>query len=70
MRFLQGGDFEPDYTFTRTAFDFDANGSAVIVHLNPDRGEPGVTGASGGARIACGVIQLVPDSDDDFNIGR
>lgn len=49
---------------------FDANGSAVIVHLNPDRGEPGVTGASGGARIACGVIQLVPDGDDDFNIGR
>lgn len=40
---------------------FDANGSAVIVHLNPDRGEPGVTGASGGARIACGVIQLVDD---------
>ena len=49
---------------------FDANGSAVIVHLNPDRGEPGVTGASGGARIACGVIQLVPPEDDDFNIGR
>ena len=49
---------------------FDANGSAVIVHLTPDRGETGVTGASGGARIACGVIQLVPDSDDDFNIGR
>jgi Cu-Zn family superoxide dismutase len=47
---------------------FDANGSAVIVHLNPDRGEVGVTGASGGARIACGVIQLVPDDDDDFNI--
>ena len=40
---------------------FDANGSAVIVHLNPDRGETGVTGASGGPRIACGVIQLVPD---------
>ena len=51
-------------------FRFDANGSAVIVHLNPDRGETGVTGASGGARIACGVIQLVPDDDDDFNIGR
>jgi Cu-Zn family superoxide dismutase len=49
---------------------FDTDGSAVIVHLNPDRGQPGVTGASGGARIACGVIQLVPDSDDDFNIGR
>ncbi|HEX2271778.1 MAG TPA: superoxide dismutase family protein [Pyrinomonadaceae bacterium] len=49
---------------------FDANGSAVIVHLNPDRGETGVTSASGGPRIACGVIQLVPDDDDDFNIGR
>lgn len=40
---------------------FDADGSAVIVHLNPDRGQTGVTGASGGPRIACGVIQLVPD---------
>jgi Cu-Zn family superoxide dismutase len=47
---------------------FDANGSAVIVHLNPDSGQPGVTGASGGPRIACGVIQLVPDDDDDFDI--
>ena len=35
----------------------DADGSAVIVHLNPDRGINGATGASGGARIACGVIQ-------------
>ena len=35
---------------------FDANGSAIIVHLNPDQGITGVTGASGGARIACGVI--------------
>ena len=48
----------------------DADGSAVILHLNPDRGQPGVTGASGGARIACGVIQLVSDDDDSFNIGR
>ena len=38
---------------------FDADGSAVIVHLNPDRGITGVAGASGGPRIACGVI--VPD---------
>jgi hypothetical protein len=40
---------------------FDANGSAVVVHLNPDRGMTGVTGASGGPRIACGVILLVND---------
>lgn len=38
---------------------FDANGSAVIVHFGPDRGLPGVAGASGGARVACGVIQPV-----------
>jgi Cu/Zn superoxide dismutase len=37
---------------------FDANGSAVIVHQNPDRGIPGVTGASGGPRIACGVVEM------------
>ncbi len=49
---------------------FDTNGSAVIVHLNPDSGQPGVTGASGGPRIACGVIQVVPDDDDDFDIGH
>jgi Cu-Zn family superoxide dismutase len=37
---------------------FDANGSAVVIHLNPDLGINGVVGASGGPRIACGVIQL------------
>ena len=38
---------------------FDADGSAVIVHLNPDQGVPGPhqSGVSGGPRIACGVIQ-------------
>lgn len=35
---------------------FDADGSAIIVHLNPDSGQPGITGASGGPRIACGVV--------------
>jgi superoxide dismutase, Cu-Zn family len=36
---------------------FDANGSAVIVHQNPDLGLNGVAGASGGPRVACGVIE-------------
>ena len=38
---------------------FDADGSAVVVHANEDRGEPGVTGASGGARVACGIVTRV-----------
>jgi superoxide dismutase, Cu-Zn family len=39
---------------------FDANGSAVIVHLNPDQGITGPTGSgvSGGPRVACGVIEM------------
>jgi Cu-Zn family superoxide dismutase len=37
---------------------FDANNSAVIVHLNTDNGGPGVAGTSGGPRIACGVIEV------------
>ena len=36
---------------------FDANGSAIIVHQNPDLGANGVPGASGGPRVACGVIR-------------
>lgn len=38
---------------------FDANGSAIIVHANPDQGVTGPTGSgmSGGPRIACGVIE-------------
>jgi len=39
---------------------FDANGSSVIVHLNEDQGTTGVPGGSGGPRIACGVITLIP----------
>ena len=37
---------------------FDADGSAVIVHGNPDQGTTGEpkSGVSGGPRIACGVI--------------
>jgi superoxide dismutase, Cu-Zn family len=34
----------------------DGDGSAVIVHLNEDQGTTGVSGGSGGPRIACGVI--------------
>ena len=38
---------------------FDADGSAVIVHGNPDQGTTGESksGVSGGPRIACGVIE-------------
>jgi superoxide dismutase, Cu-Zn family len=44
---------------------FDANGSAVILHLNPDRGITGAVGASGGSRVACGVIEMLSDDDAD-----
>lgn len=38
---------------------FDADGSAVIVHLNPDQGITGAAGSGvgGGARAGCGVIE-------------
>jgi superoxide dismutase, Cu-Zn family len=42
---------------------FDMNGSAVIVHLNPDQGITGMAGASGGPRLACGIIQMLSDAD-------
>jgi superoxide dismutase, Cu-Zn family len=37
---------------------FDADGSAIILHANPDQGITGehASGVSGGPRIACGVI--------------
>lgn len=37
---------------------FDQDGSAVIIHADPDQGITGApkSGVSGGARIACGVI--------------
>ena len=37
---------------------FDEDGSAVIIHGNPDQGTTGASGSglSGGPRIACGVI--------------
>lgn len=38
---------------------FDANGTAIIVHANPDQGITGApkSGVSGGPRVACGVLQ-------------
>ena len=36
---------------------FDDNGSAVIVHVDPDLGTTGQKGGAGGARLACGTIQ-------------
>lgn len=38
---------------------FDADGTAIIVHGNPDQGKTGEpkSGLSGGPRVACGVIQ-------------
>jgi len=39
---------------------FDADGSAIIIHTNPDTycPEGAVTGCAGGARAACGIITL------------
>jgi Cu-Zn family superoxide dismutase len=36
----------------------DADGTAVVIHANPDKGVPGApkSGVSGGPRIACGVV--------------
>ena len=38
---------------------FDADGTAIIVHGNPDQGKTGEpkSGLSGGPRVACGVIE-------------
>jgi superoxide dismutase, Cu-Zn family len=38
---------------------FDQNGTAIIIHANPDQGISGEpkSGVSGGPRIACGVIK-------------
>ena len=38
---------------------FDGNGSAIVIHVNPDTYCPGgfVAGCAGGGRAACGVIQ-------------
>lgn len=38
---------------------FDADGTAIILHANPDQGITGEpkSGVSGGPRVACGVVQ-------------
>ena len=38
---------------------FDADGSAIVIHGNPDQGITGEkgSGVSGGPRVACGVIE-------------
>ena len=40
---------------------FDADGSAIVVHAEPDQGITGEpkSGVAGGARVACGVIERV-----------
>jgi Cu-Zn family superoxide dismutase len=39
---------------------FDANGSAIVIHANPDTYCPdgALPGCAGGARVACGILQL------------
>lgn len=38
---------------------FDADGTAIIIHGNPDKGTTGApkSGVSGGPRVACGVVE-------------
>jgi Cu-Zn family superoxide dismutase len=45
---------------------FDADGSVIVLHANPDQGTTGPpgSGVSGGPRIACGVIELEPGGSD------
>ena len=47
---------------------FDQNGSAFIIHVNPDTYCPNgpVALCAGGARAACGVIQRVADEADEW----
>ena len=41
---------------------FDADGSAFIIHVAPDTYCPGgeIAGCAGGARAACGIVELAP----------
>jgi len=47
---------------------FDLDGSAIIIHGLPDTYCPGgeVAGCAGGARAACGKIELVSDESDSW----
>ena len=47
---------------------FDVDGSAFIIHVNPDTYCPNgeAAGCAGGARAACGVIERVADEADDW----
>jgi len=47
---------------------FDSDGSAIIVHVDPDTYCPdgAVPGCAGGARAACGVIELVGGDEDEW----
>jgi Cu-Zn family superoxide dismutase len=46
---------------------FDADGSAFIIHVNPDTYCPGgeEAGCAGGGRVACGIIEPKSAGDDD-----
>lgn len=48
---------------------FDQDGSAFIIHVNPDTYCPNgpVAGCAGGARAACGVIEHTTDQADERN---
>jgi Cu-Zn family superoxide dismutase len=47
---------------------FDVDGSAIIIHALPDTYCPGgeVAGCAGGARAACGKIELVNEESDSW----
>jgi Cu-Zn family superoxide dismutase len=47
---------------------FDGDGSAIIVHLNPDTYCPDgpVAGCAGGGRAACGVLEALSDDEDEW----
>jgi Cu-Zn family superoxide dismutase len=65
LRINDKGEGELDAVTTRVTISagplslFDADGSAIIIHKNPDQGISGApkSGVSGGPRIACGVIR-------------